>query len=53
VGLMVGPLPLKQLIDQFIHYNFSVGGFISNLKAGASLYYVLDRPVSEVDGPRY
>ncbi|KAG0282023.1 Origin recognition complex subunit 3 [Linnemannia gamsii] len=32
VGLMVGPLPLKQLIDQFIHYNFSVGGFISNLK---------------------
>ncbi|OAQ35888.1 hypothetical protein K457DRAFT_13122 [Linnemannia elongata AG-77] len=32
VGLMVGSLPLKQLIDQFIHYNFSVGGFISNLK---------------------
>ncbi|KAF9966160.1 Origin recognition complex subunit 3 [Mortierella alpina] len=32
VGLMVGPLPLKQLIDQFIHYNFSVGGFVSNLK---------------------
>ncbi|KAF9191007.1 Origin recognition complex subunit 3 [Haplosporangium sp. Z 767] len=31
-GLMVGPLPLKQLIDQFIQYNFSVGGFISNLK---------------------
>lgn len=37
VGLMVGSLPLKQLIDQFIHYNFSVGGFISNLKAGAFL----------------
>ncbi|KAG0210938.1 Origin recognition complex subunit 3 [Mortierella sp. NVP41] len=36
VSLMVGPLPLKQLIDQFIHYNFSVGGFISNLKASAS-----------------
>ncbi|KAG0351986.1 Origin recognition complex subunit 3 [Podila minutissima] len=32
VGLMVGPLPLKQLIDQFMHYNFSVGGFVSNLK---------------------
>ncbi|KAG0262166.1 Origin recognition complex subunit 3, partial [Mortierella polycephala] len=32
VGLMVGPLPLKQLIDQFIQYNFSVGGFVSNLK---------------------
>ncbi|KAF9931661.1 Origin recognition complex subunit 3 [Mortierella alpina] len=31
-GLMVGALPLKQLIDQFIHYNFSVGGFVSNLK---------------------
>ncbi|KAF9901848.1 Origin recognition complex subunit 3 [Linnemannia zychae] len=35
VGLMVGSLPLKQLIDQFIHYNFSVGGFISNLKSKA------------------
>lgn len=32
VGLMVGPLPLKQLIDQFMHYNFSVGGFVANLK---------------------
>ncbi|KAG0346062.1 Origin recognition complex subunit 3 [Podila humilis] len=32
VDLMVGPLPLKQLIDQFMHYNFSVGGFVSNLK---------------------
>ncbi|KAG0093222.1 Origin recognition complex subunit 3 [Podila epicladia] len=32
VALMVGPLPLKQLIDQFMHYNFSVGGFVSNLK---------------------
>ncbi|KAG0368066.1 Origin recognition complex subunit 3 [Gamsiella multidivaricata] len=31
-GLMVGPLPLKQLIDQFMHYNFSVGGFVANLK---------------------
>ncbi|KAG0005403.1 Origin recognition complex subunit 3 [Entomortierella chlamydospora] len=32
VGLMVGPLPLKQLIDQFMHYNFSIGGFVANLK---------------------
>lgn len=32
VGLMVGPLPLKQLVDQFMHYNFSVGGFVANLK---------------------
>ncbi|KAF9432263.1 hypothetical protein BGZ76_011057, partial [Entomortierella beljakovae] len=32
IGLMVGPLPLKQLIDQFIHYNFSIGGFVANLK---------------------
>ncbi|KAF9428479.1 Origin recognition complex subunit 3, partial [Podila epigama] len=32
VSLMVGTLPLKQLIDQFMHYNFSVGGFVSNLK---------------------
>ncbi|KAF9127559.1 Origin recognition complex subunit 3 [Mortierella sp. 14UC] len=39
VGLMVGPLPLKQLIDQFIHYNFSIGGFISNLKASECLDY--------------
>ncbi|KAF8983262.1 Origin recognition complex subunit 3 [Entomortierella lignicola] len=31
-GLMVGPLPLKQLIDQFMHYNFSIGGFVANLK---------------------
>ncbi|KAF9922273.1 Origin recognition complex subunit 3, partial [Linnemannia zychae] len=32
VGVMAGSLPLKQLIDQFMHYNFSVGGFVSNLK---------------------
>ncbi|KAI1321579.1 Origin recognition complex subunit 3 [Mortierella claussenii] len=32
VSLMVGSLPLKQLIDQFMHYNFSVGGFVANLK---------------------
>ncbi|KAF9101100.1 Origin recognition complex subunit 3 [Mortierella sp. AM989] len=32
VTLMVGPLPLKQLIDQFMHYNFSIGGFVANLK---------------------
>ena len=31
-GLMVGPLPLKHLIDQFMHWNFSIGGFIANLK---------------------
>ncbi|KAG0237232.1 Origin recognition complex subunit 3 [Actinomortierella wolfii] len=30
--LHLGPLPLKQLIDQFIHHNFSIGGFMSNLK---------------------
>ncbi|KAF9155881.1 Origin recognition complex subunit 3 [Actinomortierella ambigua] len=32
VALHLGPLPLKQLIDQFIHHNFSIGGFLSNLK---------------------
>ncbi|KAF9972558.1 Origin recognition complex subunit 3 [Actinomortierella ambigua] len=32
VTLHLGPLPLKQLIDQFIHHNFSIGGFMSNLK---------------------
>ncbi|KAG0281242.1 Origin recognition complex subunit 3 [Linnemannia exigua] len=41
VGLMVGSLPLKQLIDQFIHYNFSVGGFISNLKACECWIYIV------------
>lgn len=51
VGLMVGPLPLKQLIDQFIHYNFSVGGFISNLKAGAFLDWLLDRAVARIEDP--
>ncbi|KAG0199401.1 Origin recognition complex subunit 3 [Mortierella sp. GBA30] len=30
VSLMVGPLPLKQLIDQFIHYNFSIGGLVES-----------------------
>ncbi|KAF9174644.1 Origin recognition complex subunit 3 [Mortierella sp. AD010] len=37
VGLMVGPLPLKQLIDQFMHYNFSIGGFVANLKVEMEL----------------
>ncbi|ORZ14878.1 origin recognition complex subunit 3 N-terminus-domain-containing protein [Lobosporangium transversale] len=32
VSVMIGPLPMKQLIDQFMHYNFSVSGFVANLK---------------------
>lgn len=31
-GVMVGPMPLKHLIDQFMHWNFSIGGFVANLK---------------------